>query len=111
MAAMVRAEIERGAHRRLRAPNAPTRRRVQTDETRTSHVHVTFEEFIEELYVDYIGKTVKKGQPLFKIYSRDLLAAEQEYLSSRAALGRIPPGASTKPARAATRDLTAAGSS
>jgi membrane fusion protein, copper/silver efflux system len=81
---------------------------VQTDETRTSHVHVKFEGFIEELYVDYVGKTVKKGQPLFKIYSRDLLAAEQEYLSSRAALGRIPPGASIEPARAATRDLTAA---
>jgi Cu(I)/Ag(I) efflux system membrane fusion protein len=81
---------------------------VQTDETRTSHVHVKFEGFIEELYVDYIGKTVKKGQPLFKIYSRDLLAAEQEYLSSRAALGRIPAGASIEPARAATRDLAAA---
>lgn len=81
---------------------------VQTDETRTSHVHVKFEGFIEDLYVDYTGKTVKKGQPLFKIYSRDLLAAEQEYLSSRAALGRIPAGASIEPARAATRDLVAA---
>jgi Cu(I)/Ag(I) efflux system membrane fusion protein len=81
---------------------------VQTDETRTAHVHVKFEGFIEELYVDYTGKLVKKGQPLFKIYSRDLLAAEQEYLSSRAAFGRMPSGASIDPARAATRDLVAA---
>ena len=81
---------------------------VETDETRTSHVHVKFEGFIEELYVDYTGKLVKKGQPLFKIYSRDLLAAEQEYLSSRAALGRIPAGTAIEPARAATRDLAAA---
>ena len=81
---------------------------VQTDETRTAHVHVKFEGFIEELYVNYIGKTVKKGQPLFKIFSRDLLAAEQEYLSSRAALGRMPANASIEPARAATKDLVAA---
>jgi Cu(I)/Ag(I) efflux system membrane fusion protein len=78
---------------------------VETDETRTAHVHVKFDGFIEELYVDYIGKMVKKGQPLFKIYSRDLLAAQQEYLSSRAALGRIPASASADPARAATKDL------
>ncbi len=81
---------------------------VQTDETRTSHVHVKFEGFIEELYVDYTGKMVKKGQPLFKIYSRDLLAAQQEYLSSRAALVRMPSSTSIEPARAATRDLVAA---
>lgn len=81
---------------------------VETDETRTTHVHVKFEGFIEELYVNYIGKMVKKGQPLFKIYSRDLLAAEQEYLSSRAALGRMPSSASIEPARVATRDLVAA---
>jgi Cu(I)/Ag(I) efflux system membrane fusion protein len=81
---------------------------VQTDETRTTHVHVKFDGFIEELYVNYTGKTVKKGQPLFKIFSRDLLAAEQEYLSSRAALGRMPANASIEPARVATRDLVAA---
>jgi len=81
---------------------------VQTDETRTAHVHVKFEGFIEEMYVNYTGKTVKKGQPLFKIFSRDLLAAEQEYLSSRAALGRMPANASIDPARAATKDLVAA---
>lgn len=78
---------------------------VETDETRTAHVHVKFDGFIEDLYVDYVGKMVKKGQPLFKIYSRDLLAAEQEYLSSRAALGRIPTGAIADPARSATKDL------
>jgi len=81
---------------------------VQTDETRTAHVHVKFEGFIEEMYVNYTGKTVKKGQPLFKIFSRDLMAAEQEYLSSRAALGRMPANASIEPARAATKDLVAA---
>jgi Cu(I)/Ag(I) efflux system membrane fusion protein len=81
---------------------------VGTDETRTSHVHVKFDGFIEDIYVDFTGKQVRKGQPLFKIYSRDLLAAQQEYLSSRASIARLPAGALGDGARAATRDLVAA---
>ena len=63
---------------------------VQADETRTSHVHVKFEGFIEQIYVNYTGRVVRKGQPLFKVYSRELLAAQQEYLASRAATARNP---------------------
>ena len=66
---------------------------VQTDETRTSHVHVKYEGFIEQIYVNYTGRLVRKGQPLFKIFSRELLAAEQEYLSSRTAVARVPAAA------------------
>lgn len=80
---------------------------VQIDETRTTHVHVKFEGFIEDIYVNYTGRLVRKGQPLLKIYSRDLLAAQQEYLASRAAMGRIPPGAEPS-VRAAAEQLVAA---
>ncbi|MGH7828794.1 MAG: efflux RND transporter periplasmic adaptor subunit, partial [Candidatus Binatia bacterium] len=38
------------------------------------------EGWIEKLYVNYTGKLVEKGQPLFTIYSPDLLATQQEYL-------------------------------
>ena len=81
---------------------------VQTDETRTSHVHVKFEGFIEQIYVNYIGRMVQKGQPLFKIYSRDLLAAEQEYLSSRAALARDPGRQPAQPCATLRNELVAA---
>jgi Cu(I)/Ag(I) efflux system membrane fusion protein len=81
---------------------------VQTDETRTSHVHVKFEGFIEQIYVNYTGRPVRKGQPLFKIFSRELLAAEQEYLSSRAALARVPPAAGESVRTAAQQLATAA---
>jgi predicted deacylase len=30
--------------------------------------------------VDFLGERVEKGQPLFDIYSPDLLTAQQEYL-------------------------------
>jgi Cu(I)/Ag(I) efflux system membrane fusion protein len=80
---------------------------VQTDETRTAHVHVKFDGFIEQIYANYTGRLVRKGQPLFKVFSRELLAAEQEYLSSRAALSQIPQSASD-PVRAAAQQLVSA---
>jgi len=36
--------------------------------------------WIERLYVNETGQTVKKGQPLMAIYSPDLVTAQQEYL-------------------------------
>jgi len=36
--------------------------------------------YIEDLFVDYTGKPVRKGEPLFSIYSPDFVSAEQEYL-------------------------------
>jgi Cu(I)/Ag(I) efflux system membrane fusion protein len=81
---------------------------VGTDETLTSHVHVKFEGFIEDIYVSFTGQRVRKGQPLFKVYSRDLLAAQQEYLSARAGLPRLPAGQLGESARAAAGEVISA---
>jgi membrane fusion protein, copper/silver efflux system len=54
--------------------------RVVPDETRLHHVHTKFDGFIEDLFVDFVGKFVRKGQPLFSIYSPELLATQKEYL-------------------------------
>lgn len=54
--------------------------RVTFDETLLHQVHAKFEGYVEELYVDYTGKSVRKGQPLLSIYSPELLATQQEYL-------------------------------
>jgi len=64
--------------------------RVVVDETRVHHANLKVSGFVERIYVDFIGKQVYKGQPLFSLYSPDLLAAEDEYLlalKSRAVLG------------------------
>ncbi len=53
---------------------------VTADESRLGHVHVKVSGFVEKVYVDYVGQLVKKGQPLFTLYSPDLVATEQEYL-------------------------------
>ena len=53
---------------------------VTYDETRLSDVALKFDGWIGELYADAIGKPVKKGQPLFTVYSPELLTAQEEYL-------------------------------
>ncbi len=53
------------------------------DETRIAHVHVKINGYIDKVYVDYVGQLVKKGQPLFTLYSPDLVATEEEYLIAK----------------------------
>jgi membrane fusion protein, copper/silver efflux system len=54
--------------------------RVAYDETKVSHVHSRTEGWIEDVFVDFIGKAVRKGEPLVSIYSPDLLQTQQEFL-------------------------------
>jgi len=53
---------------------------VRYDETRQADINVKLDGWIRELYVDYTGQLVQKGQPLFSLYSPDLLVAQSEYL-------------------------------
>ena len=39
--------------------------------------------YIDKSYVDYIGQLIKKGQPLFTLYSPDLVSTEEEYLIAK----------------------------
>lgn len=56
---------------------------VTADETRIAHVHVKVNGWIDKVYVDFVGQLVKKGQPLFTLYSPDLVATQEEYLIAR----------------------------
>ncbi|MGC2741543.1 MAG: efflux RND transporter periplasmic adaptor subunit, partial [Candidatus Angelobacter sp.] len=56
---------------------------VDADETRISYVQVRFPGWIRKVYADATYRYVRKGQPLFTIYSPDLVATEQEYLLAR----------------------------
>jgi membrane fusion protein, copper/silver efflux system len=50
------------------------------DETRVRDVNIKVGGWIEKLHVDYLGSPVKKGQPLFEMYSPELYVAQAEYL-------------------------------
>ena len=53
---------------------------VTYDETRVAQVFSKVEGWIEQLLVNYTGTLVRKGQPLFTLYSPDLVATQEEYL-------------------------------
>ncbi len=54
--------------------------RVEYDERKLAEVTLKVSGWIQDLYVDSTGQWVKKGQPLFTIYSPDLVTAQEEYL-------------------------------
>jgi len=54
--------------------------RVEVDPTRVRKTNVKVEGYIEKMFVDFVGRPVRRGQPLFSLYSPSLLAAENEYI-------------------------------
>ena len=69
--------------------------RAAYDETRITRINPKIEGWIEDVYVDFTGKLVQKGQPLLTIYSPDLVQTQQEYLlalKGRKELGESPFG-------------------
>jgi len=70
-----------------------TTAQIVADETRIAHVHVKVAGYIDQVYVDFVGQLVKKGQPLFTLYSPDLVSTQEEYLIAKrgnATLGNAP---------------------
>ncbi len=72
-------------------------------EPKQAYVTTKFEGYIEELFVDYTGKLVEKGQPLFSVYSPELVSTQEEYLLAinakksleKSSIGEVAAGAST----------------
>lgn len=53
---------------------------VAVDETKLAYVQVRFSGYIQKVFVDSTYQYVRRGQPLFTIYSPDLVSTEREYL-------------------------------
>jgi Cu(I)/Ag(I) efflux system membrane fusion protein len=69
--------------------------RVTYDETRIARIHAKVEGWLDEVYVDFTGKLVEKGQPLISIYSPELFSTQQEFLIARR--GKESLGNNTNP--------------
>jgi Cu(I)/Ag(I) efflux system membrane fusion protein len=67
---------ERDFKRTLRTVGA-----VMVDETRSSHVHPKVRGWIDQIDVNFTGRTVRHGARLCTIYSPEVLSAELELLS------------------------------
>jgi Cu(I)/Ag(I) efflux system membrane fusion protein len=59
--------------------------RIDYDEKRITTVSVKVGGWIEDLYVDFTGRYVRKGEPLLTIYSPELVSTQEEYLMAREA--------------------------
>ena len=63
---------------------------VDIDEERLAYVQTRFPGWLQKVFADATYQYVRKGQPLFTIYSQDLVSTEQEFLlalKNRQALG------------------------
>lgn len=54
--------------------------RVEVDPTRVRKTNLKVEGYVERVFVDFIGRPVRRGEPLFSLYSPALLSAQNEYL-------------------------------
>jgi Cu(I)/Ag(I) efflux system membrane fusion protein len=80
---------------------------VAEDEGRVRAVNAKFSGYVERLFVDRTGQSVRKGQPLFSVYSPDLVATEREYLLALENARRLS-GSSSADASADAKSLLAA---
>ena len=80
----VRAEVAAMRHlvRPMRAPGV-----AKPDERTLLSIALRADSFIEKLYVNETGRHVKKGEPLFRIYSPDMVKVQFDYRISSNAPG------------------------
>lgn len=77
------------------------------DETRTVAVTTKIDGYIEKLYVTAVGQAVRKGDPLFDLYSPDVSALLEEFLAAARYRATVPADAPADTRRNAA-DLSAA---
>jgi Cu(I)/Ag(I) efflux system membrane fusion protein len=53
--------------------------RVEPNERHTYAISPKFEGYVERLFVNVTGQPVVRGQPLFEVYSPELVSAQREY--------------------------------
>ncbi len=56
---------------------------LEYDEDRMVTVTTKYPGYVEKVYVNYLGQSVTKGDPLFEVYSPELVQTQQELLSAQ----------------------------
>ena len=82
--------------------------RVAIDERRLHHVHTKYEAYVENLYVNFVGQMVRKGDHLAALYSPELVATQQEYLLAYRAQRQLAESGIASVAKGGTDLLEAA---
>jgi RND family efflux transporter MFP subunit len=61
----------------------PTTGNVAVDETKLTYVQVRFSGYLQKVFAAATYDYVRQGQPLFTVYSPELVATEREYLAAK----------------------------
>jgi Cu(I)/Ag(I) efflux system membrane fusion protein len=80
---------------------------VVTPETGVRQVTTRVAGWVQKLYVNSIGRPVRAGEPLFELYSPELLASQEEYLHARQVAGQFA-NSSVPEVQRGSQDLVAA---
>ncbi|MBI1860911.1 MAG: efflux RND transporter periplasmic adaptor subunit [Deltaproteobacteria bacterium] len=56
---------------------------ITADERNEAHFHTRVNGWIERVFADYVGKPIQKGQPLFDLYSPELVSTQEELLVAK----------------------------
>lgn len=57
--------------------------KIAYDERKLAQITLKVDGWIQDLFVNFTGQAVEKGDPLFTLYSPDLLATQEEYLLAK----------------------------
>ena len=76
---------------------------VNVDETRVKTVAPLVEGWVDRLFVDFTGRSVRVGDPLFSLYAPMVVSAEEELILAKRLEGGV--GAGTPEARQSATDL------
>lgn len=68
--------------------------RIEPDERRTYAISPKFEGYVERLHVNVTGQAIGKGQPLFEVYSPELVSAQREYAIAAEGVEALKNGSS-----------------
>jgi len=66
--------------------------RIEADERRSYTIAPKFEGYVERLHVNVTGQAVGKGQPLFEVYSPELVSAQREYAIAAQGVAALKDG-------------------
>lgn len=69
---------------------------VKYDERRQTVVTLRADGYVEDLFVNATGQSVKAGEPLFRVYSRDIQMAQIELLQASENQSRMPGEAAAR---------------
>lgn len=83
--------------------------KVELDETKIARIHPKVEGWIEEVYVNFPGRFVARGEALFRLYSPELLATQREFLLALEARRRLHPDSALAPAQHGVRTFGGGG--